>query len=266
VGRETKTGIGLAIVILLGLLAYSELSPRAGILVLAIGLLVLVLVLFGTGDSSATSSRPRFGRRRKDSLLESVVATVERPPTAAPLQPWNPADGLQPWSPPSDLVASPTAPVEPTRPSHDHDDLRPEAPEMPQRAPEQPEPEALDDGTAPAARSDHPWNDDNRWDDRRASFDRNPLDDLDQLDDVDVVAEVERIEARATATGAGPSAEAGAAAGSLFSVPSPINEDVSNDDDIIAASQATELTVARTGNAELAKLLAKVQERLAAYE
>ena len=56
----------------------------------------------------------------------------------------------------------------------------------------------------------------------------------------------------------------------LFSVASPIDENVHSDDDIMAASQATELHVepdeAEGDNSELAKLLAKVQSRLAAYE
>lgn len=56
----------------------------------------------------------------------------------------------------------------------------------------------------------------------------------------------------------------------LFSVASPIDENVESADDIMAASQATELHVeeedAGGDNSELAKLLAKVQSRLAAYE
>lgn len=49
----------------------------------------------------------------------------------------------------------------------------------------------------------------------------------------------------------------------------PIDEDVHSDDEILAASHATELHVEATSgnaNSELAKLLAKVQDRLAAYE
>jgi hypothetical protein len=56
-------------------------------------------------------------------------------------------------------------------------------------------------------------------------------------------------------------------ASSLIS--SPINEDVASADDIMAASEATELHIpdADEGDdSELAKLLAKVQARLAAYE
>lgn len=56
-------------------------------------------------------------------------------------------------------------------------------------------------------------------------------------------------------------------------VSSPINEDVSTADEIMAASEATELHLGAADNgggdgddSELAKLLAKVQARLAAYE
>jgi hypothetical protein len=57
-------------------------------------------------------------------------------------------------------------------------------------------------------------------------------------------------------------------ANSMFGGGSAI-EDVHSDDDIMAASHATELTVVApdaSDNSELAKLLAKVQSRLAAYE
>jgi hypothetical protein len=61
-----------------------------------------------------------------------------------------------------------------------------------------------------------------------------------------------------------------AKSGSLFSAPAPIREieDVHSDEDILKASAATSLNVAPAsgGNTELAKLLAKVQSRLAAYE
>jgi hypothetical protein len=53
----------------------------------------------------------------------------------------------------------------------------------------------------------------------------------------------------------------------MFGRPSPINEAVSSADDIMAGSKATELQVQQDDdNSELAKLLAKVQARLAAYE
>ncbi len=70
--------------------------------------------------------------------------------------------------------------------------------------------------------------------------------------------------------GAEEVAETSSGASGLFSVASPIDENVESADDIMAASQATELHVEEedTGgdNSELAKLLAKVQSRLAAYE
>jgi hypothetical protein len=96
----------------------------------------------------------------------------------------------------------------------------------------------------------------------------NPLDDLVGLDSLDPIAEVERIESR----------------GSMFDAPKDyqpvsgfddvdihgnaiINEQVSTADDIMAASQATELNLASSDEqTELQKLLAKVQIRLSAYE
>ena len=70
--------------------------------------------------------------------------------------------------------------------------------------------------------------------------------------------------------GADEVAETSSGASGLFSVASPIDENVESADDIMAASQATELHVededAGGDNSELAKLLAKVQSRLAAYE
>lgn len=54
---------------------------------------------------------------------------------------------------------------------------------------------------------------------------------------------------------------------SFGSAPKVINEDVSTADEIMAASAATELHVDEAAeNSELAKLLAKVQARLSAYE
>jgi hypothetical protein len=53
---------------------------------------------------------------------------------------------------------------------------------------------------------------------------------------------------------------------SFGSAPPIINEDVTTADDIMAASHATELDEEATDDSELAKLLAKVQARLAAYE
>jgi len=76
-----------------------------------------------------------------------------------------------------------------------------------------------------------------------------PLDEIMVEDEVDTQAEIDF-------------------AASLIS--SPINEDVATADDIMAASVATELHIeeapAEGDDSELARLLAKVQARLAAYE
>jgi len=85
----------------------------------------------------------------------------------------------------------------------------------------------------------------------------NPLDDLVGLDSLDPIAEVERIESRSTSLFGGDP---------TFQAPI-INEQVSTADDIMAASQATELNLGDSGEqTELQKLLAKVQIRLSAYE
>jgi hypothetical protein len=87
--------------------------------------------------------------------------------------------------------------------------------------------------------------------------DSNPLDDLVGLDSLDPIAEVERIEGRSTSLFGGDP---------TFQAPI-INEQVSTADDIMAASQATELNLGDGGEqTELQKLLAKVQIRLSAYE
>jgi hypothetical protein len=116
--------------------------------------------------------------------------------------------------------------------------------------------------TAEPASDEDSWADGSTWDDRNIAVDSNPLDELRRLDEVDVIAEFERLETQETL--AEPDLESPV---SLIDELTPINEDVSSDDDILAASQATELQVAAEGeNTELAKLLAKVQARLAAYE
>ncbi|MFN8040728.1 MAG: hypothetical protein U0Q07_16050 [Acidimicrobiales bacterium] len=112
-----------------------------------------------------------------------------------------------------------------------------------------------------------------------ASFDDDDLDtstfdELASFDDVDAVAEVDTYE---TVTDDGTDVEYEEVVEaevepepvktSLFSAPAPIREDLSSDEEILEASHATELHVPDGGeNTELAKLLAKVQSRLAAYE
>jgi hypothetical protein len=132
--------------------------------------------------------------------------------------------------------------------------------------------------------------------------DDDPLGALDQLDDIDPVAEVERIEERTDddpfaslrsdivieedsfeldelddlaeldvdlveePTAAPAPAASSSSAFSFAAAPAVINEEVSTADDIMAASTATELHVEDAGDSELARLLAKVQARLSAYE
>lgn len=117
----------------------------------------------------------------------------------------------------------------------------------------------------------------------------NPLDEFSTLDDVDVVAELERLEKwdsgdewaggtdwdRLADDTSGASIDLGPLGvsdtdtdGEVIEVnfdSHVVNEDVENSDDIMAASQATELA-GEPDNSELARLLAKVQARLAAYE
>lgn len=86
------------------------------------------------------------------------------------------------------------------------------------------------------------------------------LDELDELDSLDDLADLDADLAESPAP---------APAGSAFSfaaAPAVINEEVSTADDIMAASTATELHVEEAGDSELARLLAKVQARLSAYE
>lgn len=117
----------------------------------------------------------------------------------------------------------------------------------------------------------------------------NPLDEFSTLDDVDVVAELERLEKwdsgdewaggtdwdRLADDTSGASIDLGPLGVSDTDTDAEVievnfdshvvNEDVENSDDIMAASQATELA-GEPDNSELARLLAKVQARLAAYE
>lgn len=107
-------------------------------------------------------------------------------------------------------------------------------------------------------------------------LDTSTFDELASFDDVDAVAEVDTYE---TVTDDGTDVEYEEVVEaevepepvktSLFSAPAPIREDLHSDEEILEASHATELHVPDAGagdNAELAKLLAKVQSRLAAYE
>lgn len=240
-GRQAKTGIAFGAVVVLAVLAFLLVDPIIGIGVLVVGVLLIVLLLRRTATTTRGSKRSR-----RDSFLEASVDTADAPAasTSAPtLQPWTPPEGLEPWSPPADVVGEPAG-----------TDLVDELAEPSY------------DGTA----TDDSWG--GSWGDGDTALaEESPLEELDRLDDVDVVAEVERIEAREAGVVVEEEVEVDVevdeapASSGLFSVASPIKEDVQSDEEIMAASQATELTVT-DDNSELAKLLAKVQARLAAYE
>jgi hypothetical protein len=231
----------------------------------------VVVVLQRSNDGAAKlPSRSRSRSRNDDTtdLLRSATSTVE------PLTTWTPPDALKPWTPPTGTEADEAsidalAPAPPEGPSPDADfwstdetaltgfsDLA--EPSADESTSWLDEPATVEDTFATPTSE---WQDGSTWDDSNVAVDGNPLDDLARLDEIDVIAEFERLDGTER-TGPEPST-------SLFGVPAdltPINEDVSSADDIMAASQATELQVQQEDNSELAKLLAKVQARLAAYE
>jgi hypothetical protein len=182
-----------------------------------------------------------------------------------PLAPWSPDGGLNAWTPPADFA--PMAPPEPMAPPQPVAEFEP-APttswddtswdstvtwEAEPPAPAAPPPAAP---MAPAPSF--------------SPVDSNPLDDLVGLDALDPIAEVERIESREAAEPEGFSGftpfDARIADVELDIHGNPVNENVTDADDIMAASQATELNLADGEQTELQKLLAKVQIRLSAYE
>jgi hypothetical protein len=107
------------------------------------------------------------------------------------------------------------------------------------------------------------------------TFGEDVLDELEALEDVDVVSEVETIDDREVLepyeaefdTVEIEELEEVEVVDEDADLLTPIVEDVESADDIMKASAATELKGPAAGeNSELAKLLAKVQSRLAAYE
>ncbi len=158
----------------------------------------------------------------------------------------------------------------------------PDAPPLP---PADPADQPLDEPVeAPTTSWSNEWNNDDSWQSTTAftngsstASDTNPLDELQGLDHLDPIAEVERIEARSTDELApeAPVGDGGFGFGSATRAANDemialhgntVNEEVAGADDIMAASQATELHLADGEQTELQKLLAKVQIRLSAYE
>ena len=229
-GDNAKALIGLGIVVVLAAVAYLVAGDNgiiaAGI-VLIVGLVgVFVLMKKGGGSGGGGGSKSDEYEYQDDDDEYEAPAATATG-SGGGLPTWS-AEPLATWSPPEDEGAD----------------------------------VAADDESEPAYAS---FDDD----DDLATFDE-----LAAFDDVDAVAEVDTYE---TVADDGTDVEyeevieaevePEPVKTSLFSAPAPIREDLSSDEDILEASHATELHVPDGGeNTELAKLLAKVQSRLAAYE
>jgi hypothetical protein len=226
VAKNAKVVIAAVVVILA-----SGALAAGGLVLPAAAVFVVGLVGVAALHKQGTEEEVDTGGKSKlDRALEDRVT----PSPAAPAAPAAPAsEGLPTWRP-TGGTSAPTAPI-------------------PRR-----EPAPADEPATPS------WD---TWQDRGPTEEldeENPLSDLDRLDEIDPIAEVERIEGR-TASGAVASSPAGSF--SFSSTPQPINEAaVQTPDDVMAASEAVELHVADGEDSELARLLAKVQQRLAAYE
>ncbi len=271
-GKNAKLGIAAGVAVVLALICVVVLgSPLIGVGVLILGGLGVAALYqrlpededLGSDDGGTTKKKKQLqGKKRLDALIEGGTSDTKTKPRPAAATP-PPGGGLPTWSGP-DVSAG--------------DDI-----------------EVVDE--TPAADWDT-W--DSEWageadGDTLTEDAANPLDNLDQLDDIDPIAEVERLDALdeeefdalggldleeddvvALETGdeeaddEPAAADSGASSGGAFSftsAPMVINEDVESADDIMAASHATELELDEdAADSELAKLLAKVQARLAAYE
>ena len=243
--RETKVLIGVGGLAAIGLILALGGHMTVGLLVLAIGLIA--------GFAGLRLTRPDTSDPFADARSEADQTNTGTLTPNEPLTAWAPEGGLSAWTPPVDLA--PLAPLAPTQPYPASPDFEP----------------------APASS----WNDTD-WDSTvswpvdpapvteapqvAAAFapapapviETNPLDDLVGLETLDPIAEVERIESRESATAEDYTG--------FTPFDALVNENVTGADDIMAASQATELNLADGEQTELQKLLAKVQIRLSAYE
>jgi len=256
VSRDTKVLIGVGAVVVVALILALTTSLTVALVVAAVGLVgAFVAMRVGGTDTDDPFA---------DARTEADETQVGNLTPNQPLAPWSPEGGLNAWTPPVSLTGMPDAP--PLPPGG-----RTEVP--------------LDEPVEEATTSwDTEWNNDDSWhsttsytNENPVTTDTNPLDELQGLDTLDPIAEVERIEARSTDEPA-PEAPADDHPFSFGGVSRPgddtvvdlhaatVNEDVSGADDIMAASQATELHLADGEQTELQKLLAKVQIRLSAYE
>ena len=227
--RESKVLAVVAGLAVVGLIIAIAVSMTVGLVVVIVALLGAV----GALRLLQPDTSDPFAEARSEAD-ESNTGTLT---PNDPLTPWSPDGALSAWTPPAEVVPPDPSPT----------DIMPPAEPV---SPPQPAPE-------PATSYDSStWDSPTTWDTEPArAAESNPLDDLVGLEALDPIAEVERIEGRA------------AAAPSLIDFHGgQVNEDVSGADDIMAASQATELNLADGEQTELQKLLAKVQIRLSAYE
>jgi hypothetical protein len=257
VSRESKILIGVGAVVVVGLLLALTTSATLGLVVVAAGLIgafVAMRVRQPDNDDPFAAARTEADETQVGNLTPNQ-----------PLAPWSPDGGLNAWTPPVSLTGVPDAP--------------PLAPAAPIDAP-------VDELVEESTPWSNEWSNDDSWQSTTSyvsdsstgtGTETNPLDDLAGLEGLDPIAEVERIEARSTDEPApepastegafsfgGVSHPAEAAVVDLHGI--SVNEDVAGADDIMAASQATELHLADGEQTELQKLLAKVQIRLSAYE
>ena len=265
--RESKVLIGVGALVVIGLILALMGQTTIGVIAVLIGLVVGVVALRVTKPDATDP----FAEARTEADLHNT-GTITSDDSLAP---WAPEGGLNAWTPPTDL-ASPEAPTY-ELPAYEAPTAEPEAPAY---EPVAFEPEPVVEAE-PASSWDEGWDSTVSWAPEAEptvespsahtadtyqpesyqpdSFqpESNPLDDLVGLDSLDPIAEVERIESRSTSLFGGDP---------TFQAPI-INEQVSTADDIMAASQATELNLGDSGEqTELQKLLAKVQIRLSAYE
>lgn len=268
-GKNAKLGIAAGVAVVLALLGMVAVGPLVGVGILILGGLGVAALYQrmpededsgSDGDGAVKTKKKQLqGKKRLDALLEGGTndsKTKARPAATPP-----PGGGLPTWGGPDAGAGDDGIAVVEDAPAADWDTW------------------------------DSEWAGDADTDTITDEAD-NPLDNLDQLDDIDPIAEVERLDAldeeeEFDALGgldleeddlvvledveedAPIAADAGSSGGafSFTAAPAVINEDVESADDIMAASQATELELDEdAADSELAKLLAKVQARLAAYE
>jgi hypothetical protein len=259
VSRESKVLIGVGAIVVVGFVIVLARGLTVGLIVMAVGILGCIVALRLT--------RPDTSDPFADMRTEADETQVGNITPSQPLAPWSPDGGLNAWTPPVSFTALPEAPPTAEAP--------PEVVEPPAPAP------SWSDGWSNA----DTW-DSTTWDPAATPtdghrVDTNPLDELEGLDTLDPIAEVERIEARSAdeappdlAPLGGDDHRDGFSFGATTTKAepgfdfngNPVNEDVAGADDIMAASQATELHLAAGEQTELQKLLAKVQIRLSAYE